>query len=409
MKKKILNLLFFVFVISLITFSIFEIILILFFDRLPLRLSAHFSGPTRVLTQYTKENYFPKNYFCLIGDSYAHGYGPWLYENVSSWRQPDYASQHIVNKRLGKDIITLGYPGFGNLGTSVSATAELKVLEDSNIYNLEFPEHIVYFFYEGNDLVNNIHELEKRGTPVYDENSSVSSNDIEQILLEEFNRKSKAFNLINYSLTLNLLFGVFGDFLERIDSKGIEVKNTASYSRNLQSTKEEILGDILIPEPPKNIIRVSDTNHVFNISDGPGLLLTDHERQLAFLSLEESLKFLKNQFQQSEISVVFIPSSLSIYQFSSERIKAAHWVLSGKTYGPRTEFSPSDAWNLCDYNRKTVREITKRNKVNLIDTVDKFRAKAKFQLLHDEVDRLHFNEKGYTILGNAIAQAMEKM
>ena len=409
MKKKILNLIFFVFVISLITFSIFEIILILFFDRLPLRLSVHFSGPTRVLTQYTKENFFPKKYFCLVGDSYAHGHGPWLYQNVSSWGQPNYASQHIVKNRLEKDIITFGYPGFGNLGTSVSAAVELNFLKDSLMYSLEYPQHIAYFFYEGNDLVNNIHELEKRGTPVYDENSSISSCDIEQILLNEFNRKSKTFNLTNYSLTLNLLFGVFVDFFERLDSKSIEAENNANHSQDLKSNKEDNLVEVLTPKSPKNIIRVSDTDHVFNISDGPGLLLTDHERQLSFLALEKCIKFLKNQFQNSEISVVFIPSSLSIYQFSSERIKPAHWVLSGKTDGFRTEFSPSDAWNLCDYNRKTVREITKRNKVNLIDTVDKFRAKAKSQLLHDEVDRLHFNEQGYTILGNAIAQAIEEM
>ena len=149
---------------ALVIFVVFEFIFLkLFLIDLPLKFHTHLSGPIQRLSQYSKKSSSPEKYIALLGDSYAYGFGPWLYDLSWSWGQPAYATQHIMFEQTGIDCITYGYPGYGSFGAAVSMVAETNFFSKSPFWlNHEKPELIVFFFYEGNDLINNLHEMQKR-------------------------------------------------------------------------------------------------------------------------------------------------------------------------------------------------------------------------------------------------------
>lgn len=407
MKKKYLK--FFIFIIWIILTSTFvsEIGLLAFLDRLPLRLSIHLTGPKRILSQYTKDGVYPKNYICLVGDSYAYGYGPWLYENAGSWGHPSYATQHILRKNLQRDIVSFGYPGYGNFGSSVTALAELEFLGNSYLRKVESPKHLLYFFYEGNDLVNNVIGLDRKGINIHDRNSSITSKEIRELIASEANKVKSAFNILDLSIISNLVKGLTKDLKLRYFPEN-QQPTTGISNLNHAKTKKPKKNDLLDVKSSQNIINISGADHLFSYADGPGLLLTDYERHLGLLTLKESLGFLKNHLKETEITVVFIPSALSIYKFSSEKITPAHSVLSNSNENQFKSFYPKDAWDLCEMNRNSVLEITKSLKLNYIDPVSELRKIAEVNLLHDPEDRLHFNRKGYEVFANFLTKELKK-
>ena len=71
--------------------------------------------------------------------------------------QPAFATHHLLNVKLGSDIVAFGYPGYGNLGSSLTSVAEYRYLNESLLWSdFPIPKKILFVFYEGNDLINNL-------------------------------------------------------------------------------------------------------------------------------------------------------------------------------------------------------------------------------------------------------------
>ena len=142
---------------------------------LPYKFLNHTAGPVHKLGQYSKDEVIPKNYLAIVGDSNVYGFGPWLYDNSWSMEQPSFASNHLLYASLKKDVVSFGYPGFGSLGSSLTMVSELQMLKNSWICQDE-NHWKFFFFYEGNDLINNLHEVEQRGLDLH----TIESNAIDQ-------------------------------------------------------------------------------------------------------------------------------------------------------------------------------------------------------------------------------------
>ena len=101
---------------------------------------------------YNKDNL--KEYVAILGDSYSLGVGD-AYLNGTH----DYSLAHHLYKNDIKNYLNFGRAGYG----SISAVSNLIMINKlTNLPNLiedlEKPKSIIFVFYEGNDLEENIFE-----------------------------------------------------------------------------------------------------------------------------------------------------------------------------------------------------------------------------------------------------------
>ena len=209
-----------------------EILLHIKLNILPYKFLNHTSGPIRILSQYSKKSVIPKNFIALVGDSNVYGFGPWLYDNSWSMGQPNFATHHLLHQTLNQDIVAFGYPGFGNMGSSLTAVSEYKMLQSSWIWSeIHSPERILFVFYEGNDLINNLHEFEQRGFCIDGTINEILERKLQRLFNSEEERLRKDWAMLDHSATWNLLSGLFLNYFNR------SIQTTEINNANLVSVK----------------------------------------------------------------------------------------------------------------------------------------------------------------------------
>ena len=154
-KNYLLNFLtiFFSFLIALliINFILIKITPQKFFPR-PLAGSL----PNILLTFYpdTYNNKRLNNYIAIIGDSYAQGGGDAYLSGTE-----DYSIAHHLHKSDKKNYLLFARAGYGSI-SAISNLIKIHKLSHLSYFikDLNKPDEIVFFFYEGNDLRDNIVE-----------------------------------------------------------------------------------------------------------------------------------------------------------------------------------------------------------------------------------------------------------
>ena len=130
--------------------------------KLPLRLYGLIDKDLRVLAQSSKKNQIPKDYIALTGDSYAVGAGDWLNQVLGNhfWDSPDYSAAHLIHKKTGIDVVSFGRAGAGSFdGIWLEPVTQFLYINSVRDYKLSPPKDILIFFYEGNDVYDNVHFL----------------------------------------------------------------------------------------------------------------------------------------------------------------------------------------------------------------------------------------------------------
>ena len=72
----------------------------------PLRLHGQLPEDIRMFAQSSKTGVVPRNPVLLLGDSYAQGYGDWLFEANPNFNGP-FHSAHVIQKLSGRDVVAL--------------------------------------------------------------------------------------------------------------------------------------------------------------------------------------------------------------------------------------------------------------------------------------------------------------
>lgn len=128
---------------------------------LPLRLQEHLPEEIRIFAQSSKASVVPRHLVLLLGDSYAQGKGDWLHE-VDPGRNSPFASANVINTLSGKDVVSLGVGGAGSAEAMVAFPKKAYHYSDRAWFlRLPTPELAVVYFYEGNDLRNNVSFLKR--------------------------------------------------------------------------------------------------------------------------------------------------------------------------------------------------------------------------------------------------------
>jgi hypothetical protein len=364
---------------------------------LPYKFLNHTTGPVHKLGQYSKKGVIPKNYLAIVGDSNVYGFGPWLYDNSWSMEQPSFAAHHLLHASLKKDIVSFGYPGFGSLGSSLTMVSELQMLKNSWVWpKIENPLEILFVFYEGNDLVNNLHEVEQRGLDLHTIESNALDRKIAKIITDEERKLSESWAVMDHSAAWNLFSGLTKNYYQKFYKKPqADSSDLHSVPLDRPSISQE-----LNASKPINIANISGVQIPLGFCEGPALLLNEKEIALSLKISEHSLGYLKNSFPDSKISLIYLPSSLSIYEFGNCQISPAPLVMMGKSRSG--VFKPVDAIQRNKFLRADILKITRKIGTEFYDTTDHLKEIATNQLLHGPRDPIHFNRAGYEAFTESI-------
>ncbi|OUU11693.1 MAG: hypothetical protein CBC00_03665, partial [Verrucomicrobia bacterium TMED40] len=371
---------------------LFEVLLHSFLNELPLKFLAHSTGPIHRLGQYSKKDVVPKEHIAIIGDSNVYGFGPWLYDNSWSMGQPAFATHHLLHNSLGKDLIAYGFPGYGPFGYTLSAVAEYNMINGSLIWS-KFPEphQILIVFYEGNDLINNLHEVQHRGLQIDNFSQENFKQQIERLIKDESAELESGFSFTDHIACWNITHGLLKNYLNKFSRESDNI---------IDPIKDEIFNQIPEnqgkPNEPENIALVSGKKISLGYLEGPALHLTNNEINLSLEITKQSFNYIKKKFPQSQIDVVYLSAALSLYDFNNSKLRPAPLKLDIQRETSRDRiFSQHEIEIKNMYLRRAVEAISEEIKIGFIDTTNSMSKIANNYRLHGPRDPIHLNRKGY--------------
>jgi hypothetical protein len=343
------------------------------------------AGPrTAIFLQYSKAAIVPKNYIGIFGDSYAYGQGDWLLNSEHDIK-PVFSAAHLLHKSTRRDVVSFGFPASDSIrANNVLPAALLAYARQTREPYTKDPATIIVYFYEGNDLDDNVEVAQKRilnrldsAAKIYDA-AYFQNTIIPQILNEDDFIK----NTRKISFSDQLFFWQFAKQLcVEFYRHHILGKKPAPWkiTDRGETTRARIAGDIVtLPDKLQS----------------PALTLTNDEMTLGLYMFEQSLVYLRQQFPDTHIGIAYIPSVLSNYEIVSPQIND-YYKDSHNDKGRRQEAVRIRTNS--DFICSRVRNISQKLGLGFIDTRARLRAAAKNNYVHGPIDWHHFNQLGYEI------------
>jgi hypothetical protein len=367
--------------------------------KVPLSIYVGLDDGYKVLGQSTKRSVVPKDYIAIVGDSHALGTGDWFKQTVRKHKftQGDYHSAHVLYNRIGRDIISYGALGSGSLRGLVSQPiAHFEHINSLRQFELEQPKIILVYFFEGNDLNDNVIDLQGQYRAILEKISLYDTAAFENFIQKQVLEKDPLYNadgpLKNFLFTRFLIESV-GDNVANEIKRGLK-KIKKVFSKKIEEQSEKSQPQSASNHNDRALIGGREFPVPLN-SQHPAMTLTAQETRQAIYVFEQSLLFLAKYFNESAIAVVYIPSPLSSYQWASPTVT----IQTGK--GPVTFESASiheRSQEIC----LEIEAIARKHKFDFADTRPFFRSAALKEPIHGPQDWLHPNEKGYRALAEGV-------
>lgn len=337
--------------------------------------------PFDIIAQSSKEHRVPRDYIAIVGDSYAFGMGDWRM-GVNDWSREDWQAAHVLHRRTGIDVVSFGRPGRGSIGSYVTEPLRTRRILRHK-YDFADPSLILAYFYEGNDLANNLQELRIRNFPAGPLERRRFWAFLEHTVLvpERYERETSIFLGIR--------------FLARLAQNALAdtPKNAIAYwGSDLQET-----------DPGLNLAHVNGRKIPIPLGNQAAPTdLTAEEMDRALEVFEFSFQYMLRQFPHSKVATVYIPGPLSSYE------TPGNLVIESKNEG-RIEATHADVRKRSDEIATRIAAIAKECQADFFDTRPAIRAAAVKELLHGPRDWRHLNRKGYTVLAEEIARRLAEV
>jgi len=368
-----------------------------FLGKLPLRLYGFIDKDLRILAQSSKKNLLPKEYIAILGDSYAVGAGDWLEEvrENNFWGSPDYSPAHLIHKKTGLDVVSFGRGGAGSFdGIWAEPVTQFLHINSVKDYHLSLPKYFLIFFYEGNDIFDNlalVKDFQATGKGTGDKIKLARFKDFLDAKFKEAQNGN-----FERSFWKNMLF-------TRSILRGVSnlVEEWTASSKKLR----------IYPKTPNNIALIDAKNVPLQTHlQAPPLFglrsfekktgLTNESLKGAVYVFEQSLARLAAFFPQSEIKIVFIPSPLSSYKMTSSHVVYRGYM--GWINMAETTVIEKKHVELCE----TIKEIASAHNTPFINTTKSLRKASSMEIIHGPSDWDHFNKRGYQVLSDDLAEVL---
>jgi hypothetical protein len=282
-------------------------------------------------------------------------------------------------------VVTLGLAGAGSAeGIAALPATAFAHTKGAWYLRLPSPQVAVIYFYEGNDLNDNIRFLATRVENLDAPNliervdQSIAAYPSIFLVRRDWWRHFPLFHF-SYRITQRI-------YAERASAKLTPAPTPAKVlsAQADQPNMVEVAGQPV--ELPANL-------------QSPAMDLIHPEIERATLVFERSLAFLQKLLPSSPILVVYLPSPLSTYRLLSREVSIQRYVTNRATRYPR-EHVAEYSIAIC----RLIRAATIAHKAGFLDLRPAARTASARDVLHGPRDFKHFNRKGMEILGQAVAE-----
>jgi len=348
---------------------------------LPFNVRTHLPEVPDLLVQNTKRGYLPRDYIALLGDSYADGLGDWLLE-LNGNRGKPFHSANIIHDLTGRDVVSFGKAPGGSAQGFVLRAA--RIFDISRCYlfpKIEEPSRMVYYYFEGNDIEDDLAFIEI----VRQKYGRADADAIEKYLREEYGMASSWRCHRHFADTMaRMAKFAFQYYVQKKDLyRGAHTANTVT-----------IAGQS-VPAAP-----------LF----GPALGLSAQQVETGLTIFDPSLAWLRRRFPNVPVTVVYIPSPLTVYAHLMPRRVG---TMQG-TYGlilavedDKGVAAPELADRTSDHICERIRAASIAQGAGFIDARPTLRQAAATRPIHGPVDWSHLNEAGYRVLGQMVVERMQ--
>lgn len=376
---------------TLLTYLVFEFLIFgSFLSSLPLKTHEYLNKRIRPLAQSSKKSVIPKNYIALVGDSYAQGYGDWFLESNFN-ENPPFHSAHVINQRTGVDVISFGKGGASSIrGMVTLPIAHYEYINATPQFELAQPRAIIVYFYEGNDLNDNISLIERRFQKHFDMDRIYDREYFREFIEDTINKEHPLSRMESSMKIKDYL--PFADFSYHLLKSVLPVESPAKH----RSAKR-------VAAPPNTVQLLDGEVEIPGGLQSPALGLKAAELTLAIYVFEQSLSYLCEYFKDVPIGIVYIPSPLSCYQIASREVSIQSYQTEEIIYDGRLVRTSSNA--IC----RRLKEVAEQQRVAFVDAREYLWPVAQEEIIHGPKDWKHFNKKGYTILAEAVIDLLDKM
>jgi lysophospholipase L1-like esterase len=333
----------------------------------------HLPETPGVLAHSTKAGFVPRDYIAILGDSMAEGLGDALLAAGENEARAFHAA-HVVRDLTGRDVVSFGRGGSSSAEGLVRQPARILAGSQCLIFpTIEDPGRIFAYFYEGNDIQDNLAFAAK----VEKKLGHSDSQAIDQFLSEDYGA------FASWRCHLYLF-----DIASRM-SRFFYKYYTGPDPYRVQYTPGGsglLVGDNTIDAPAP--------------LDGPAIEVGDADIRTGIMVFDRSLSWLKARFPAVPITVAYVPTALSIYRLTGPTYR---YSIEPRDDGKSDWATVTQIARNSDLICNLVRAASARNDVGFFDTRPALREAATRQLLHGPVDWVHFNAQGYQALGRALA------
>ena len=365
-------------------------------SHLPMRLHA-FLGELEPLAQSSKSGLRPKGeWVLLVGDSYAKGNGDWFL-SVDKGGNPPFQAAHVIHEKTGRDVLNFGLPGAGSAGAWVMRPEEYMTwLDLSWRYGVERPKTVFAYFYEGNDLDDNLRRAAFHfGGAI--PNGFLTDAAVVDTYLETFagarqrDNVTVLYNLFALKFARNILRHEFSSRSAAVGATEAE-QQAATQDRPMATSPSS---------QPSNAVRIGDrTEPVSGPMQSPSLELSPTETDSALLIAERALVRLRALFPDSDIVIIYLPSPLTVYESASDHVVIQTYHKGPARWPAAAVAARSD--ELCG----RLRDIAGRAGVGFLDTRETLRAAARVRAIHGPRDWKHLNRHGQEVLGAVLSDSV---
>lgn len=343
----------------------------LYLPTMPLGLRPQLPAAADILTQNSKAAFVPRDYVALLGDSYAEGVGDWLWQTEGNRAKP-FHSANVIHDLTGRDVVSFGKGGAGSAEGIVERPAKAFLSSDCYLFpTIEPPRQIFIYYYEGNDVEDNLHFEDK----VRDRYGRVDAETIDRYLTEEY----AARHPLDCHLELADMASRMVKFLYEYYVSGVE-PFTCSAITGPADFNRLVVGGRTVTAP---------------VLQGPALVLSDDYIRPAMLVLDRSLNWLRQRFAGVPITVVYVPAPLSLYHFAGQDV--SYCIV------PVRRAAATKVARNSDFISGLVQKTAAGQNLDFIDARPPLRALAANTVIHGPKDWDHLNEAGYRALGAFVA------
>ncbi|MGH0030638.1 MAG: hypothetical protein ACQGVC_12665 [Myxococcota bacterium] len=371
------------------TFGMLELAAPWLLPRLPLKLHFALDRYQRILPQTSKAGVVPEPpYVAILGDSYAMGLGDWLID-ADPDTNPPYQASDVLHARIGLDVVSFGKSGDSSMGAYVKRPFQTLRYLASTRFEIEEPDLFVAYFYEGNDLQDNLRDLHWAVEEGWDPARLRTAEGFAEYLAKEWveedrphrwrpslNERLVVLRILRKTLT-HAVTGWPEGFVPHPIHPG-EVNRARMEG-----------GVTVLPEP----LQSASVN------------LSDDDLERGLWAFEQSLRYLRANGPDVPLLLVFVPAPVTTYPMSSPRIS----ILSGVEGDTEARLVPRRAVAArSDAVCARLVAVAEALDLGFLDARHALWPVARREFIHGPKDWAHFNRAGYTALGEALAPAVEE-